>query len=86
MHRGVGVKIKELSDGTYIPSFDRLDPSKYYPQNLPSLICAKVLDPKPGQFILDMCAAPGGKTTHLAELINNQVDELSHYPNILKHL
>ena len=33
---------------------------------------AHVVAPKPGEFVLDMCSAPGGKTTHLAELMNNQ--------------
>ncbi len=31
-----------------------------------------LLDPQPGEIILDACAAPGGKTTHIAELIENQ--------------
>ncbi|MEE9232356.1 MAG: 16S rRNA (cytosine(967)-C(5))-methyltransferase RsmB [Nitrospirales bacterium] len=31
-----------------------------------------ILDPQPGEHILDACAAPGGKTTHLAQLMNNQ--------------
>lgn len=42
-------------------------------QNLPSIVCGRVLDPQPGEVILDMCAAPGNKTTHLAALMKNEV-------------
>jgi 16S rRNA C967 or C1407 C5-methylase (RsmB/RsmF family) len=70
---GVGVRIKQLINCGYIPSFDKLDESKLYLQNLPSIICSKVLDPKENELILDMCCAPGGKTTHLAQLVNNKV-------------
>ncbi len=31
-----------------------------------------LLDPQPGDRVLDACAAPGGKTTHLAQLMRNQ--------------
>lgn len=41
-------------------------------QNLPSALSAMVLDPKPGWRALDMCAAPGGKTTAIAQLMENR--------------
>ncbi|EPY77168.1 putative methyltransferase NSUN6 [Camelus ferus] len=41
-------------------------------QNLPSAVVAHVLNPQPGERILDLCAAPGGKTTHIAALMQDQ--------------
>lgn len=40
-------------------------------QNLPSVVVAHALNPQPGDVILDMCCAPGGKTTHLASLMKD---------------
>nr|WP_148236274.1 RsmB/NOP family class I SAM-dependent RNA methyltransferase [Pyrococcus yayanosii] len=37
-----------------------------------SAVASLVLDPKPGEVVVDMAAAPGGKTTHLAELMKNK--------------
>jgi 16S rRNA (cytosine967-C5)-methyltransferase len=36
------------------------------------MMVTEILDPQPGERILDMCAAPGSKTTHMAEKMNNQ--------------
>lgn len=37
-------------------------------QDEPSQLVAHMVDPKPGDIVIDVCAAPGGKTTHLATL------------------
>jgi tRNA (cytosine49-C5)-methyltransferase len=42
-----------------------------HPQALTSCLAAIALTPKQGAYVLDMCASPGGKTSHLAELMNN---------------
>ncbi len=44
----------------------------YYVQDYTSMFPILELEPKPGEFVLDMAAAPGGKTTHLAELMKNK--------------
>jgi 16S rRNA (cytosine967-C5)-methyltransferase len=40
-------------------------------QSRASMLPARVLDPRPGERILDLCAAPGAKATHLAALARN---------------
>jgi NOL1/NOP2/sun family putative RNA methylase len=43
----------------------------YYVQGVPSMTAVAVLDPKPGDIVLDLAAAPGGKTTHIAQMMQN---------------
>ena len=45
---------------------------KWSVQDRSSQLIAPLLGGLPGEKILDACAAPGGKSTHIAELINNQ--------------
>lgn len=45
-----------------------------YMQSLSSMLPAIILDPKEGEDILDMTAAPGGKTTQIASIVNNKAN------------
>ena len=44
----------------------------YYLQDPSAMVVAELLDPQPGDLILDLAAAPGGKTTHLASLMKGE--------------
>ncbi len=44
----------------------------YYMQDPSAMSPAELMDPQPGERILDLAAAPGGKTTHLAALMKGQ--------------
>ncbi|MFX0137259.1 MAG: RsmB/NOP family class I SAM-dependent RNA methyltransferase [Candidatus Hodarchaeota archaeon] len=44
----------------------------YYLQNVASMLSAIILDPKPNDTVIDMCAAPGSKATHLSQLMRNE--------------
>lgn len=54
-----------------------------YVQSLSSMIPAAVLSPKEGDRVLDMCAAPGSKTTQMAEMMKNNgtIDAWDLYPH-----
>ncbi|MEA2436543.1 MAG: rRNA (cytosine967-C5)-methyltransferase [Thermoleophilaceae bacterium] len=42
------------------------------PQSRASMLVSRVLDPQPGERVLDLCAAPGAKTTHIAALMEGR--------------
>jgi 16S rRNA (cytosine967-C5)-methyltransferase len=44
----------------------------FMPQSRAAMAVARVLGPQPGERVLDLCAAPGGKTTHLAALMGDE--------------
>jgi 16S rRNA (cytosine967-C5)-methyltransferase len=54
----------------------------YQVQDEASMLIAHLLDAQPGEKVLDACAAPGGKTTHIAALTDNQAHilALEKYP------
>lgn len=76
-----GVKLEDvlfLKHGFYFESDFSLGATPeyllgyYYLQEAASQLPPIVLDPKEGELVLDMAAAPGSKTTYLAQLMNNK--------------
>ena len=64
-----GIVLKDPPPTSELPSIKE---GLYIIQDEASQLVTAVLDPKPGERILDGCAAPGGKTTHIAQKMENQ--------------
>lgn len=64
-----GVVVEDAPPVSKIPL---LDSGYYQIQDEAAQLIAYLVDPKPGERILDACAAPGSKTTHLAQLMENK--------------
>ena len=68
------IKVKSLSGISQMNIFQ----SGYFTiQDESAALPVLLLDPRPGERVIDMCAAPGGKTTFIAELMQNQGEILS---------
>ena len=62
----------ELISGPPIRQLDSFGAGLVTVQDQSSMLASHALRPKPGQRVLDVCAAPGGKTTHIAQQMENQ--------------
>ncbi len=60
--------VKVVSTDLPLPRLHSFRADYYYMQTMGSSLISHILNPKEGEVILDACAAPGGKTTHLATL------------------
>ena len=61
----------KLTDGGRVPDLPGFATGEFAVQDHSSMLVASALAPKPGWQVLDLCSAPGGKTTHLAELMHH---------------
>lgn len=71
---GVTVEpVKDLDYAFYISGFDYLNSLQsfedglFYVQDVSSMMASELAAPKENDYVIDVCAAPGGKSTHLAE-------------------
>ncbi|MDI3518374.1 MAG: rRNA (cytosine967-C5)-methyltransferase [Caldanaerobacter sp.] len=57
-----------------------------HPQDEASMLVSRILSPQKGERILDVCAAPGGKTTHISQIMENtgEVVAFDLHPHRLK--
>lgn len=59
---------KEREDIGNIPEHNK---GHFYVQEAASMVSAQILNPKPGEKVLDLCASPGSKTTQMAQMMQN---------------
>ena len=64
-----GIRVKAASAVDQLPGFQE---GLFQVQGEASQLIGYLLDPRAGERVLDGCAAPGGKTTHLAELMEDK--------------
>jgi 16S rRNA (cytosine967-C5)-methyltransferase len=64
-----GLMLRGVAHLTDLPAYQRGD---FYVQDEAAQLVGLAVDPRPGERILDACAAPGGKSTHLAELMGDR--------------
>ncbi|MHB8846557.1 MAG: 16S rRNA (cytosine(967)-C(5))-methyltransferase RsmB [Nitrospirota bacterium] len=61
----------EILSSPGITTLDAFHEGRFLVQDEAAQLVTLMLDPKPGESVLDACAAPGGKATYLAELMGN---------------
>jgi len=70
-----GIAVKTLVSRYKVPSLRDLPEytnGLVYVQSFPAMLASRVLDPQPGETVIDFCSSPGGKLTHIAQLINDR--------------
>ncbi len=58
-----------ISSINYLAELESFQNGEFYVQDVSSMMVAQIAEPKEGQTVIDVCAAPGGKSLHIAELL-----------------
>jgi 16S rRNA (cytosine967-C5)-methyltransferase len=62
----------ELKSHPPLPRLGSFQQGYFYVQDPSTLLAVQALEPQPGESVLDLCAAPGGKLTYIAQLMHNE--------------
>lgn len=57
----------EISGYDYLGDLESFEDGDFQVQDLSSMLVAEVAEPKEGDYVIDVCAAPGGKSLHIAD-------------------
>ena len=68
---GTQPEMLRLEDRVRVERLPGYDEGEFSVQDESAAGAARLLDPQPSETVLDLCAAPGGKSTHMAELMRN---------------
>jgi 16S rRNA (cytosine967-C5)-methyltransferase len=83
-----GDSVFELQSHPSLAEWDDFQRGFFYVQDPSTLLAADMLNPQPGENILDLCAAPGGKTAQMAQRMENRghILALDNQPQRLRRL
>ena len=59
-----------ISSYDYLADLESFQKGGFYVQDISSMLVGHIANPKEGNRVIDVCAAPGGKALHMAELLN----------------
>jgi len=65
-------EILKIPEGLPIGEMPEWEEGLFVIQDEAAALASAVLNPKPGEVVVDLCAAPGGKTTHIAQLMGGE--------------
>jgi len=70
--KGLAVRVSHRRfHGPQVRELSEFSDGLLYPQSLCAMVTSRVLGPRPGETIVDMNCAPGGKLSHLSQLMSN---------------